>query len=143
MAFSVVYSTSSFPAVLSDDADIISHDKLIAKGTALVNPNGTILRYVDFAPGYTCAMHRTKSLDYGIVLEGELEMILDSGEIGVMKRGDVAIQRAAMHSWRNRSKTEWARMIFVLQDCETPIVAGKPMIEDLGRALEFLPSWGI
>lgn len=44
-------------------------------------------------------------------------MILDSGVKRMLKRGDVVVQRATMHAWRNASKTEWARMAFVLQDC--------------------------
>jgi quercetin dioxygenase-like cupin family protein len=59
-------------------------------------------------------MHRTVSLDYGIVLAGDMELILDSGETRKMKVGDVAIQRGTMHAWRNLSDTEPARMIYVL-----------------------------
>jgi quercetin dioxygenase-like cupin family protein len=59
-------------------------------------------------------MHRTVSLDYGIVLVGEMELILDSGETRKMKVGDVAIQRGTMHAWRNLSDTEPARMLYVL-----------------------------
>jgi quercetin dioxygenase-like cupin family protein len=68
-------------------------------------------------PGIECIIHVTKSRDYGIVVEGEMEMRLDSGETRYMKRGDVAVQRATMHGWKNRSDTEWARMFFVSQDC--------------------------
>ena len=46
----------------------------------LVNPKGTVCRVVDFAPGYECMMHRTQSLDFGVVLEGKVEMLLDSGD---------------------------------------------------------------
>jgi len=46
-------------------------------------------------------MHRTVSLDYGIVLEGDVELVLDSGEKRAMKQGDVAIQRGTNHAWRN------------------------------------------
>ena len=58
-------------------------------------------------------MHRTVSLDYGIVLQGEMELVLDSGETRLMKVGDVAVQRGTMHAWRNTSSTEWGRMIYV------------------------------
>lgn len=61
-------------------------------------------------------MHRTQSLDYGVVIEGEVEMVLDDGVSTVMGRGDVAVQRGTSHGWRNVSKTEWARMFFVLQE---------------------------
>jgi quercetin dioxygenase-like cupin family protein len=51
-------------------------------------------------PGLISPMHRTTSLDYGVLLEGEIELILDSGEKKLMKRGDVSIQRGTMHLWR-------------------------------------------
>ena len=63
-------------------------------------------------------MHRTKSLDYGVLLEGEIIAIVDSGEEKTLKKGDLVIQRATNHSWRNPSRTEWARMLFVLVDVE-------------------------
>lgn len=140
MGFSVVYTTSSMPADLNDDQDLQTHQDVMSSGKlGLVNPNGTVIRCVDFKPGYSCAMHRTQSLDYGIVLEGEIEMLLDSGEKHQMKRGDVAVQRATQHQWRNKSDTEWARMMFVLQDVKPLTVAGKRMDEDLGTEGD-LPS---
>ena len=79
-------------------------------------------------------MHRTQSLDYGVVLEGELEMILDDGVTRMMRRGDVAVQRATNHGWRNTSQTEWARMLFVLQECQKLFVGGKELGEDVSNA---------
>lgn len=70
-------------------------------------------------------MHRTVSLDYGIVIEGEIELILDSGETRLMRPGDIAIQRGTMHAWRNTSDTKWARMLYVLQP-------SKPLVLDSG-----------
>ena len=46
-------------------------------------------------------MNKTVSLNYGIVLEGEIELVLDSGETKLMKRGDACVQRATNHAWRN------------------------------------------
>lgn len=77
-------------------------------------------------------MHRTQSLDYGIVLEGEVDMVLDGGETVTMRRGDVAVQRATQHQWVNRSGEAWARMMFVLQDCRPLVVGGREYGEDLG-----------
>ncbi|KAK4096285.1 hypothetical protein N658DRAFT_436418 [Parathielavia hyrcaniae] len=142
LGFSVPYTTSSFPPDLNGDADIADHERVASSGTlGLVNPRGTVLRSVDFAPGYACGMHRTQSLDYGIVLEGEVDMVLDSGERVSMKRGDVAVQRATQHQWVNRSQTEWARMMFVLQDCGKLVVGGREMGEDLGET-SGLPASG-
>jgi len=60
-------------------------------------------------------MHKTASIDYGVVLEGTIELVLDSGETKVMTRGDVCVQRATMHAWRNVTEGDgWGRMLFVL-----------------------------
>lgn len=135
VGFNVVYTTSGFPASLKDDQDISTHDELMAAGTiGLVNQTGTVCRMVDFGPGSKPLMHRTQSLDYGVVLEGTMEMLLDSGESKLMHRGDVAVQRGTMHAWKNPSDKEWARMLFVLQDCQAIMVNGKKLGEDLGYA---------
>ncbi|KAK3315997.1 hypothetical protein B0H66DRAFT_478899 [Apodospora peruviana] len=141
LAFSVPYTTSQFPPDLNDDADVTNHLAVVGGGKlGLVHPRGTVFRCVDFAPGYACGMHRTQSLDYGIVLEGQVDMVLDSGEVHPLKRGDVAIQRATQHQWVNKSKTEWARMMFVLQDCKPLVVNDQEMKEDLGENSGLPPS---
>jgi hypothetical protein len=80
-------------------------------------------------------MHRTISLDYGVVLEGTMECFLDSGEVRRMERGDVCVQRATYHAWKNVTENGgWARMMFVLTTAEAPVVAGKKLGEELGDA---------
>ena len=59
-------------------------------------------------------MHRTETVDYGIVIEGELTLILDEGET-VMRAGDIVIQRGTNHGWANRSDRN-CRIVFVLID---------------------------
>lgn len=59
-------------------------------------------------------MHRTETLDYGIVTEGEVWLVLD-GEDVHLKRGDVVVQRGTNHAWSNRTE-EMARMVFILLD---------------------------
>lgn len=76
-------------------------------------------------------MHRTTSLDYGVVLEGLLECHLDSGEVKRMERGDVCVQRATNHAWKNVGEG-WARMMFVLLPSEAPVVGEKTLGTDLG-----------
>ena len=120
VAFSLIYSTSQSPPSLARNEDLKAHDDIDSKGPGLVNPNGSIFRYVDFAPGYIGIWHQTKSLDYGIILEGQLDMELDSGQVATLKRGDALVQRATLHCWRNRSSTDWARVVFILQDCVAP-----------------------
>jgi quercetin dioxygenase-like cupin family protein len=91
-----------------------------------------VLRFVDVPPHSISPMHRTVSLDYGVVLEGEFELVLDSGETRPMKRGDVAIQRGTNHAWKNVS-SGWGRMMYVLQESEPLTVAGKQLGEDYGN----------
>lgn len=55
-------------------------------------------------------MHRTNTLDYVFVIEGEIELSLDSGEKRVLKQADTCIQRGAMHAWKNLSPTKIARL---------------------------------
>ncbi|KAJ5368278.1 uncharacterized protein N7496_008038 [Penicillium cataractarum] len=141
--FNVPYTISSFPPDMNDDQDLKSHEHLMSSGKlGLVNPGGTVCRFVDFAPDTKQPlMHRTQSLDYGIVIEGCIDMILDSGEEYTLQRGDIAIQRGTMHAWRNSSKTDWARMVFVLHDSKELCVGGQVIGEDLGHgAVDVPPS---
>ena len=59
-------------------------------------------------------MHRTESIDYGILISGEIVLVLDTEEV-VLKPGSVVIQRGTNHAWANRT-SETARMLFVLID---------------------------
>jgi hypothetical protein len=59
-------------------------------------------------------MHRTETIDYGIVLEGELVLIMDVGET-VVRAGDIVIQRGTNHGWANRSDRN-CRIAFILID---------------------------
>ncbi|PLB40991.1 cupin domain-containing protein [Aspergillus candidus] len=142
MAFNVVYTNSMRPN-LANDADLAAHDATVASDKlGVVAPNGTVCRVVDLAPGSSCVMHRTRSLDIGVIMEGSIEMVLDSGEKKVLGRGDIVVQRATMHAWANTSQTEWVRMMFILQDVEPFKVAGKEVVEELGTAAEFVKSSG-
>jgi len=59
-------------------------------------------------------MHRTETIDYGIVLEGEITLILDEGET-LVRTGDIVIQRGTNHGWANRSGKN-CRIAFILID---------------------------
>ena len=92
-----------------------------------------MLRIVDIPPGLTSPMHRTSSLDYGVVLEGEVELVLDSGEKRVLRRGDTCVQRGTNHAWRNTSGAEWARMLYVLVEAgPVELEGGLKLEENLG-----------
>ena len=79
------------------------------------DPNGTIVRIVDLEPQSRSPMHRTETVDYGIVLEGEVILLLDDGSETRLAAGDVVVQRGTDHAWLN-PRDEPARMAFVLVD---------------------------
>jgi quercetin dioxygenase-like cupin family protein len=87
--------------------------------------NGTRFAVIDIPPGNQPHMHRTETLDYVIVLEGEIEMDMDASTVK-LKAGEVLIQRGTNHAWANRSDKS-ARVAFVLVDAE-PLGIGKPII---------------
>jgi quercetin dioxygenase-like cupin family protein len=76
--------------------------------------NGTQLRINELPPGACSPMHRTQTVDYGIVLDGEVVLVLDDSDT-VLRAGDVVVQRGTNHRWENRSGTT-ARVAFVLID---------------------------
>ena len=112
----------------------------------LVSPkNGTIFRIVDFVPttqkiesmdintmmkvvgDHAPAkglpprhpmMHRTRSVDYAIIMSGEIDMLMDEGEVH-LKAGDVVVQQATNHAWVNRSGKP-CRVAFILMDSREP-----------------------
>ena len=132
--FATMFTTEGFPTRLygDKDEDLQTYDKYLKNPPGVIIGNGTVLRYVDMPPGALSPMHRTISLDYGVVIEGEIALVLDSGEERVMKRGDVSIQRATNHAWRNMSKTNWARMLYILQPVQPVEVAGQKLGEEYG-----------
>ena len=60
-----------------------------------------MIRITEFAPGAPKFMHRTETVDYALLLSGECDLELDSGEVVHMKPGDIVVQRGTMHAWVN------------------------------------------
>jgi mannose-6-phosphate isomerase-like protein (cupin superfamily) len=135
-----LWLTNSTPAGFSFTEDA-------AKPTGLDPPdNGTVLRVVDIPPlragdetkmppdlmmklagggaaarGVAVAnplMHRTRTVDYAIIMSGEIDMMLDDKTVH-LKAGDVVVQQATNHAWLNHG-TEPCRIMFVLMDAEQP-----------------------
>ncbi|RYO76666.1 hypothetical protein DL764_010283 [Monosporascus ibericus] len=125
----IIYSTLGNPVDLKDEKDI-KYARENEPGLHI--QNGTVVRLIDFAPGLDSPMHRAMSIDYGIVIEGEFEITLDSGESRIMRPGDVSVQRATFHKWRNCSKDKPGRMLFILLDVEPFSINSVEIKEDLG-----------
>ena len=88
-------------------------------------PNGTRFCVIDFPPGNHPHMHRTETVDYVIVIDGEIEMDMDDSTVK-LKAGDILVQRGTNHAWANRSGKN-ARVAFVLVDGK-PLGIGKPVL---------------
>ena len=130
--FSLNYTTNRYPVSFKDNTDISDYQKYLGQPPGLVVNGGSVLRVVDSPPGSLSPMHRTVSLDYGVVLEGSFWLELDSGERRLMRRGDISVQRGTIHAWRNASDTEWGRMMYVLLESEPVNVDGAKLGEDYG-----------
>jgi quercetin dioxygenase-like cupin family protein len=113
----VIWSTGSFPAELSNDCDGG------AREVGTTDPNGTVFRLVEYQPGVAPRNHRTESIDYAVVLSGEIDMELD-GSVVHLQEGDVLVQRGTLHNWVNRG-TRPCVIVFVL-------VAAKPVLHAVG-----------
>ena len=95
---------------------------------------------IDFSPGAESNMHRAVALGFGTCCEGEVELSLDSGDTRIMKPGDVSINRAGNHKWRNTSTTESARMLYFMFEVEPVFVNGKKLEFDLGYLEDEYPK---
>lgn len=140
----LLWVTDETPANVSEKTDHANREIGVAPP-----PRGSAFRIVDFPPTADTAsmdndaviremgishgartgedarhplMHRTRSIDYVVVMSGEIDMLLDDTEIH-LRAGDVLVQQATNHAWVNRSR-ENCRIAFVLIDAEEPVPAG-------------------
>jgi quercetin dioxygenase-like cupin family protein len=111
----VFWTTEGFPVSNDGDADAATRKV----GTTL--PGGCVFRVVEFGPGVSPRNHRTDSIDFAVVMKGEIDMELDDGVVH-LKAGDVLVQRGTIHNWVNKG-TEPCQIAFVLVDAK-PVVAG-------------------
>ena len=105
----LIWVTDDAPAQIGGDID---------EGTREIGrpppPSGTIFRVIEIAPGCVAEMHRTDTIDYVVVISGEMEMELETGMVH-LNAGDVIVQRATLHNWVNTG-TEPCRIAVVLVD---------------------------
>jgi quercetin dioxygenase-like cupin family protein len=114
----VVWTTDTIPADNSGDSDAS------AKKVGTTLPGGTVFRVIEFSPGVAPRVHRTDSIDYAVVLSGEIDMELEKGTEVHLKAGDVLVQRGTLHNWINRG-TAPCVMAFVLVDAKSASAGGK------------------
>ena len=148
----MLWVTTDFPVDVA-----ISHDRAQTKVGVPPPANGSIFRIVDFAPasphappvdhrqillamgidpatqGYArhANTHRTRTIDYAVVLDGEIDMLLDDTELH-LKAGDILVQQGTNHAWVNNSK-ENCRIAFVLIGAHEPAVLKKTASKAAGK----------
>jgi quercetin dioxygenase-like cupin family protein len=124
--------TSLFSLIWTSEGAPVDNDDATDGGQRKVDltlPGGSVIRVLDMLPGTVAPMHRTNSLDYGIIISGAIELILDDGVTALVEPGAVVVQRGTIHSWRNPSDTETARVAFVLLDAKPVTVNGAALPE--------------
>ena len=114
-----IWSSEGFP--VDNDAENLPSRKGI--GTTI--KNGTVFRVVKFDPGVAPRNHRTDSIDYGVVISGEIDIVLDLGTVR-MKAGDVLVQRGTLHDWVNNGK-EPCVIAFALISAKPATAGGKTL----------------
>jgi quercetin dioxygenase-like cupin family protein len=122
-AMATIWTTTTVPADLNDDTDGRNRDA----GTTL--KGGSVIRIVDMLPNASSPMHRTNSIDYGIILSGTIELELENHEIKTLSQGDIIVQRGTIHKWRNPSDTEVCRIVFILTEAKPFQFNGEPLAE--------------
>ena len=116
-----VWTTSTLPADNNDPVD--GHERVLA----LHGDGGSAIRVVDMPPGFVSPMHRTGSIDYIIILSGQLELELDDGVSTLVGPGDIVVQRGTIHRWRNPSANEACRGVMVLTEARGYELDGVPL----------------
>lgn len=148
--FALAYSTTDFPVSgLSPPAsttvesranrDVKLYKSSLADPSPLNPTNGTACTVLEVPVGNVVAMHRTSTLDYGVVIDGVTELLLDSGESKVLRKGDVFVQRGTAHSWKNLTNENdnngVLRVFFVFQPIEKIVSERGELGQDLSLSL--------
>ncbi len=117
--FSVIWSTDMLPAN-NDGSEDPSGKKI---GTTI--EGGSVFRVVSFGPGVAPRNHRTDSIDYAVVMSGEIDMVLDDETVR-LKAGDVLVQRGTVHNWINNGTVPCV-IAFTLVSAKPVEIDGKPL----------------
>ena len=115
----VAWTSEGFPVSNNGDGDEGG------RKTGTTHANGTVFRIIEFAPGNGQRNHRTDSIDYAVVVSGEIEMEMDGVETH-LKAGDVIVQRGTIHNWINRG-TGPCVIAFVLIAAHPAVAGGKTL----------------
>lgn len=114
-----VWSTDSAPANNSG-----ANDDGKREGKFTMIENGSVFRIIEFKPGVEQRVHRTDTIDYIVVMSGEIDMELEAGNEVHLTAGDVMVQRGTVHNWINRG-SESCKLAVILIHSKPVEVGGK------------------
>jgi quercetin dioxygenase-like cupin family protein len=121
-SFLLLWTTETVPADNNDEADGRERE------AGLTINHGSVIRIVDMLPGQQSPMHRTNSIDYGIIMSGEIELELDDGVKKTVREGGIVVQRGTNHLWRNVTDKP-CRIAFILIEAPAYLHNGDPLLE--------------
>ncbi|KAJ7073981.1 hypothetical protein C8F01DRAFT_1242262 [Mycena amicta] len=110
----------------------------IAKTIPRTEPGGVLFCATEIMPGTSVPMHRTLSVDYAVVMAGEIVLALDSGEEKIVKTGEVMVQRGANHAWHNRTD-QICRILFVGVSSEKIVLEDGTVLDAIAPVLPKKP----
>jgi len=121
-----IWSTDRMPVDNSAAADAAQRAGFVKRYNYVGTGQGTTIRVTEWAPGHARFTHRTETVDYAILLSGEIDLELDNGETVHLKPGDVVVQRGTIHTWVNRGSAP-AVTAFILIDAKPAEVNGEEL----------------
>jgi quercetin dioxygenase-like cupin family protein len=121
-----IWSTDKMPVDNSEAAAAAQKKGFVVRHNYVGSGQGSVVRITEFAPGAPKFMHRTETVDYALLLSGECDLELDSGEVAHLTPGDVVVQRGTMHAWVNNGPAPCV-FAFILIDAEPATAAGQEL----------------
>ena len=119
-----MWSTDRMPVDNSEEAAAAQRAGFVKRYNYVGTGQGTTFRITEWAPGHARFTHRTETVDYAILLSGEIDLELENNEVVHLKPGDVVIQRGTTHTWVNRGSVP-AVTAFILIDAKPAEVNGE------------------
>ena len=119
-----IWSTDAMPVDNSAAADAAQRAGFVKRYNYVGTGQGTVIRITEWAPGHARFTHRTETVDYAILLSGEIDLELENEEVVHLKPGDVVVQRGTTHTWVNRGSVP-AVTAFILIDANPAEVNGE------------------
>ena len=121
-----MWSTDRMPVDNSEEAGAAQRAGFVKRYNYVGTGQGTTFRITEWAPGHARFTHRTETVDYAILLSGEIDLELENNEIVHLKPGDVVVQRGTTHTWVNRGSVP-AVTAFILIDANPAEVNGQEL----------------